>query len=75
MPKVSVKIAPKIDAENAYNVEVLEEYEDKPTSFTVHTNRQGRGLWIDGKQVEGTGQFDLHVKDKAAKIRRYFQNV
>ncbi len=73
MNKVSVTVAPDIDAENAYYVEVLEEYDDEPKRFTIHTNRQGRGLWVDGKQIEGTSQFDLHVKDKSAKIRRYFQ--
>lgn len=36
------------------------------------TNHEGEGLWVDGKQVLGTCQFSLNVKDVRGKIRRHF---
>lgn len=66
---VSVKTARDIDATNAYYVTVVE-FGEK-TEYTVHTNTHGHGLWIDGKQVEGTSQFNAG-RNPAAAIRRYF---
>lgn len=42
-------------------------------TITAATNDSGNGLWINGKQVEGTAQFTAptdHTKARA-KIRRY----
>ena len=72
--KVSVKVAIDIDACNAHYVIYINEY-GETKEVTVATNRNGEGLWIDGRQIEGTGQFDLNVKDQAAKLRRYFRDV
>lgn len=67
--KISIREAHDIDAENAYRVATDEKI------VVVHTNEKGNGLWVDGRQVEGTSQFSLRgVSDKAAKIRRYFSN-
>lgn len=73
MTTVNVKQTKKVDAENAYVVQVTEDDSNEPKVYDIHTNEKGRGLWIDGRQIEGTGQFNLNVKDKAAKLRRYFQ--
>ena len=66
MPAISVKSDPHIDAANAYTVTV------DGTTYDVHTNSHGKGLWIDGKQIEGTGQFEVG-SNPAQAIRRYFQ--
>jgi hypothetical protein len=63
--KISVKSARDIDGANAYYVTVDGE------TVAVHTNQRGYGLWIDGKQVEGTSQFSVG-KNAAAAYRRYF---
>lgn len=63
--KISVRIAYDIDATNAYYVTV------NGKTVTVHTDPRGRGLWVDGKQIEGTSQFAAG-KDPAAAYRRYF---
>jgi allophanate hydrolase subunit 2 len=69
--KISVKQARDIDATNAFTVTVQDEFETK--TYDVHTNSNGHGLWIDGKQVEGTSQFSAG-KNPASAIRRYFTN-
>jgi hypothetical protein len=66
---VSVKQAPQIDATNAFTVAITEHGETR--TVTVNTGPKGRGLWIDGEQVEGNMQFSAG-KDPAAAIRRYF---
>ena len=69
--KISVKSARDVDAANAYFVTVtgLGDHQDQ---FDVHTNRRGRGLWIDGKQFAGTSQFSIGQNAREA-IRRYFR--
>lgn len=64
--KITVKIAGDVDAPNAYAVTV------DGTTYTVHTNERGCGLWIDGKQILGTSQFNAGEKPAAA-YRRYFK--
>jgi hypothetical protein len=66
---VSVKKANDVDATNAYTVTVTELGETE--THTVHTDQDGKGLYQDGKQIEGRGQFDAG-KDAAAAIRRYY---
>lgn len=65
---MTIKVTPAgdIDRENAHYVTV------DGTTYALGTDREGNGLWVDGKQVLGTSQFTLNgVKDKAAKLRRY----
>lgn len=63
---IRVKVAGDIDRENAHYVTVDGE------TYALGTDRDGNGLWVDGKQVLGTGQFTLNnVKNKANKLRRY----
>lgn len=50
----------------------VEEY-NEIDKYTVRTNNDGEGLWIDEKQVEGTCQFSAITKDSfRAKVRRFF---
>ena len=67
--KVSVKRANDVDATNAYTVTVTEY--GQATTHHVHTGPAGKGLWIDGKQVEGNMQFNAG-KNPSSAIRRYF---
>ena len=70
--KVSVKRANDVDATNAYTVETDNDILGKRT-WNVHTNREGDGLWINGKQTLGTAQFTVAgLKNPAGKIRQYF---
>ena len=65
---MTIKITPAgdIDRTNAHYVTVDGEL------FIIGTDRDGNGLWVDGKQVMGTAQFTLNgVKNVAAKLRRY----
>lgn len=71
--KVSVQTATDIDGANAYYVTITDDYSE-PRTVAVHTNRSGEGLWEDGRQVAGKSQFDLNVKDRAAKLRRFYLN-
>lgn len=64
--KLSVKIAGDIDHTNAHYVT------DENGEHVVWTNERGHGLWIDGKQVAGTSQFNAG-KNPSAAIRRYFK--
>lgn len=49
---------------------------DELITTKYRTNYEGEGLWCDGKQILGTCQFSLNVKDVRGKIRRFFaQNV
>lgn len=71
--KLSVKRNKTVDAPNAYTVTVTS---DEPTfgcklEYEVHTSERGEGLWIDGKQCEGTTQFHAGKQPREA-IRRYF---
>lgn len=70
--KVSVQIAADIDGANAHYVTITDG--DYSRTVAVHTNRSGEGLWEDGRQIAGTSQFDLNVKDQAAKLRRFYLN-
>jgi len=68
---MTIKITPAgdIDRENAHYVTV------DGKRFALGTDRDGNGLWVDGKQVLGTAQFTLNgVKNQAAKLRRYAAN-
>lgn len=67
--KVSVRQAGDIDHTNAYAVTVTEF--DETTEHVVWTGNDGKGLWIDGHQVEGRSQFSAG-KNASAAIRRYF---
>ena len=67
--KISLKQAPQLDHENAYHVTVTDPAGVR--KHTVWTGPKGRGLWIDGRQVEGNLQFSAG-KNPAAAIRRYF---
>jgi hypothetical protein len=72
--RVSVTKASDIDAPNAYYVECTDWLDGEETTYTVHTNAQGDGLWVNGRQREGIAQFSLrNIRNKAAKIRRYFE--
>lgn len=70
MSKVSVKQAPHIDHTNAYTV--TEDNYGVVKEWIVWTGTDGKGLWLNGKQVEGRAQFDAGNNASAA-IRRYFQ--
>lgn len=42
--------------------------------YEVHTNRDGQGLWINGKQTTGTCQFGVTSAASArAAFRRWFE--
>jgi hypothetical protein len=64
MNTVSVKIARDVDQTNAYTVT------KDGNQHTVWTGPNGTGLWIDGKQVEGTADFSAG-RNPAQAIRRY----
>ena len=66
--KISLKRDIHIDAANAYTATVDGE------TLTLSTNDNGKGLWIDGQQVEGTSQFSAG-KDVAAAYRRYLKST
>jgi hypothetical protein len=70
--KISVKKSQY--SNDVYNVTVTTKLYGEPETktFSVETNGNGEGLWIDGRQVEGTSQFS-GGKNPAAAIRRYFQ--
>ena len=72
MIMVSVNKIGHIDHTNAYSVTVTDITGIQ--SYTVWTNRDGKGLWIDGQQVEGTAQFSAGNTPASASsaIRRYF---
>ncbi len=70
--KISVKMIRGVEATNAYTVTVTDEY--KTASYDVHTDSNGRGLWVDGRLVAGTLQFSAG-KNPAAAIRRYFASI
>jgi len=65
MANASVRQARDVDATNAYTVTV-----DSQHVGTAHTDSYGNGLWLNGKQVEGTSQFDAGKNPREA-IRRY----
>ncbi len=71
MKTVSVKQANDVDATNAYTVTITEF--GIVDTLNVHTGPTGKGLWINGQQVEGNAQFAAG-KRPAAAIRRYFQS-
>ena len=66
--KITLKQNIHIDAANAYTAIVDGE------ELTLSTNDNGKGLWINGRQIEGTSQFSAG-KDPAAAYRRYLQNT
>lgn len=72
--QISVRQARDIDADNAYYVTVTTDFDARPHTYTVHTNRHGQGLWIDGRQIEGTSQFSIG-RNAAAAYRRYFAKM
>lgn len=67
--KVSVKQANTGDT-NAYTVKITDDLIGNQT-HTVWTGPTGKGLWIDGRQVEGNLQFSAGKNPREA-IRRYF---
>jgi len=67
--KVSIKRANDVDATNAYTVTIQQW--GMTDVQNVHTGPNGRGLWVNGQQVEGNAQFRAG-KNPAAAIRRYF---
>ncbi len=69
MKTVSLKQAPDVDYWNAYTVTITEH--DETTTHTVWTGHGGKGLWQDGKQIEGLGQFNAGKHPDDA-IRRYY---
>lgn len=69
--QISVRQAQRTDHENAYTVTITEWGETR--SHTVWTGPKGRGLWVDGQQVEGNLQFSAGRNPREA-IRRYFSN-
>jgi hypothetical protein len=54
--KVSMKADNNSGADNCYIVTITPPYGNMVT-VTAWTNEQGNGLWINGKQIEGTSQF------------------
>ena len=36
-------------------------------AYACHTNQDGEGLWVNGKQVAGTSQFHLSANKQTAK--------
>ncbi len=68
--KVSLKKLPALTT-NTYRVTVTELLTDEIKVYTVRTNRDGEGLWINGIQVRGTCQFSAGKRPDAA-IRKYF---
>jgi hypothetical protein len=67
--KVSLKQANDMGQTNAYTVAITDAAGTR--KHTVWTGPKGRGLWIDGRQVEGNLQFSAG-KNPSAAIRRYF---
>ena len=67
--RISVRQTGDIDHENAFTVTITEWGETR--KHTVWTGPKGRGLWVDGKQVEGNLQFSAGRSPREA-IRRYF---
>lgn len=70
--QISIRQANDIDATNAYYVTTTDPI-GRTTTVVAHTNSAGRGLWIDGRQVEGTSQFSAG-RNAAAALRKYFQS-
>lgn len=66
---VHLRIARGFEFPNAYTVYVTNEFGDTQT-LGVYTNADGDGLWIDHKQILGTGQF--HAGKNAAAAYRHF---
>jgi len=60
---VSLKKNTAADAENAYTVKISDAAGTR--QHRVHTGPKGRGLWIDGKQVEGNLQFSAGMPSVA----------
>ena len=57
------------------DVTIKDEWEDATKEHHIHTNNEGQGLWIDGKQVTGTCQFSAPKSDSGIRsaIRRWFR--
>ena len=72
--KISIKQNIHIDAANAYDVTVTDYLTGQKTNYEVHTDSNGNGLWVDGKQVVGLSQFNCGKKPTDA-IRRYFNKT
>jgi hypothetical protein len=68
--KISVKQAVAIDHTNAYLVTVANDLIGTE-QYVVWTGNDGKGLWLDEKQIEGRAQFDAGKNPREA-IRRYF---
>jgi len=66
--KISVKTINK----NYFAVTAINVFTEEPETWDVNTNREGEGLWINGKQILGTCQFSAG-KNSRESIRRYFQ--
>lgn len=68
--KITMRLARDVDHKNAFEVTVHHtEYASE--GFTVWTNDDGDGLWIDGEQEYGTSQFSAG-KNPRETIRRIF---
>lgn len=73
MAKVSIKNLERYGDSGWEWTEVVENgFTDDTTRVNCHTNRAGKGLWYDDRQVLGTCQFSLPRDRQAAysKIRR-----
>ena len=66
---ISVKQARTVDRPNAHTVTIKDSLLNTEETKTAWTNKRGFGLWVDGQQVLGTGQFIF----KPGAIRSYFQ--
>ncbi len=67
--KISVKQDINSNQENGYIVTITNGLTGEIRKHTVNTDPHGDGLWIDGKQIEGTCQF-MFVNSNS--YRRYF---
>ena len=66
---ISVKQARTVGRPNAHTVTIKDSVLNTEETKTAWTNNGGFGLWVDGQQVLGTGQFIF----KPGAIRLYFQ--
>lgn len=67
--RISVKQDIHSNQENGYIVTVDNPYTGEKKTLHVNTDQHGNGLWIDGKQTEGTTQFRFRNSNS---YRRYF---
>jgi len=64
-----------MDGRKASATVTVKDFFGTTRQYDVNTNREGSGLWVNGKQTLGTCQFGVTSAASArAALRRYFQD-